>query len=376
MDKNCEKPAEDSIAGPGVLDKYNAAGKVAKQVMEELITKCIPLADIYELTVWGNKRIIELCKEHFSSSKKMEKGVAFPVCISPNEFVGNLAPLKGESFTLKTGDLVKIELGVHMDGYPVSLAHTTFLGEPSEEDKKLLTGGYLAVLGAFKALAVNRESGVLTQMQQCIGESLNVSFLEGSASREVKRYLIEGGKTVPSKIIFGSKTENFKIKANEVFAVEAIVVLGQSEGKLKTSELRSTVFRRNIEVNSDPKTTSGRQFLKEVREKFSDMTFSINQWEDELSARVGSSDCLNNNLISPLHVYHEKSKARVAHFKWTIGVSGKRLFVLSGLVDQPSFLKTLPVLQNEEMNKIFQVTVESLTAKPLPKPKTVESGEK
>jgi methionine aminopeptidase len=41
-------------------------------------------------------------------SKKLEKGVAFPTCISVNECVGHYSPLKSESRTLADGDLVKM----------------------------------------------------------------------------------------------------------------------------------------------------------------------------------------------------------------------------------------------------------------------------
>lgn len=50
-------------------------------------------------------------------SKKIEKGIAFPTCISVNNVCGHYSPLKDESSTLNNGDLAKIDLGVHIDGY-------------------------------------------------------------------------------------------------------------------------------------------------------------------------------------------------------------------------------------------------------------------
>lgn len=48
--------------------------------------------------------------------KRVEKGVAFPTCVSVNEVVGHYSPLEDE-VVLKEGDVVKVELGVHIDGY-------------------------------------------------------------------------------------------------------------------------------------------------------------------------------------------------------------------------------------------------------------------
>ena len=58
----------------------------------------------------------------------MEKGVAFPTCISVNNIVGHLSPLKSEDQQLKDGDLVKIDLGCHIDGFVGLVAHTIVVG--------------------------------------------------------------------------------------------------------------------------------------------------------------------------------------------------------------------------------------------------------
>ena len=47
----------------------------------------------------------------------MEKGISFPTCISVNNIVGHYSPLKSEDQQLKEGDVAKIALGVHIDGF-------------------------------------------------------------------------------------------------------------------------------------------------------------------------------------------------------------------------------------------------------------------
>ena len=44
-----ENDTESSLEIPGVVDKYQAAGKVANKVLQYLKTKCDEGADIYEL---------------------------------------------------------------------------------------------------------------------------------------------------------------------------------------------------------------------------------------------------------------------------------------------------------------------------------------
>jgi len=50
-------------------------------------------------------------------SKKMERGIAFPTCISVNNIFGHYSPMGDESTLLSEGDIAKIDLGCHLDGF-------------------------------------------------------------------------------------------------------------------------------------------------------------------------------------------------------------------------------------------------------------------
>lgn len=99
-----------------------------------MIEKCKPSADIQELCKWGNSRIMEET-EKFSPKKKIFKGIALPVCISPGSICGYFSPLAEESRKLQEGEVAKIELGVNIDGFPALLAHTIIVGKSDDEKK-------------------------------------------------------------------------------------------------------------------------------------------------------------------------------------------------------------------------------------------------
>ena len=48
-----EKDAESSLAIPGIVDKYQAAGKIANKVLKFIITACVDGADIYDICKAG-----------------------------------------------------------------------------------------------------------------------------------------------------------------------------------------------------------------------------------------------------------------------------------------------------------------------------------
>jgi len=78
---------------------------------------------VVDICTLGDKLINDLIAGVFKTGK-MEKGVAFPTCISINNCAGHFSPLADDTTTLKDEDLVKIDLGVHIDGFISVVAHT------------------------------------------------------------------------------------------------------------------------------------------------------------------------------------------------------------------------------------------------------------
>jgi methionine aminopeptidase len=89
-------------------------------------------------------------------SKKLERGIAFPTCLSVNEICGHYSPCADESQALANEDLVKIELGAHIDGYTANLAHTLIVGGKAKDKKAAVT---LAAYDAFTAATKVIKSG-------------------------------------------------------------------------------------------------------------------------------------------------------------------------------------------------------------------------
>ena len=91
-----EEYAEESfIDKPVVLDKYKAAAEVTNAALKHALGLCVPGADIHTVCMTVDKFIDEELKKVFSSkkSKKLERGVAFPCCISVNHIMGHYSPL-------------------------------------------------------------------------------------------------------------------------------------------------------------------------------------------------------------------------------------------------------------------------------------------
>ena len=70
----------------------------------------VPGADIATICATTDEYIEEEVKKTFASkkSKKMERGISFPTCISVNAVMGHYSPLMDESSQLAEGDVAKM----------------------------------------------------------------------------------------------------------------------------------------------------------------------------------------------------------------------------------------------------------------------------
>lgn len=90
---------ESFIERPAILDKYKAAAQVTNAALQKVISLAVVGADIYTICLEGDKFMDEELKKTFNNkkSKKLERGVAFPTCVSVNNIYGHYSPMKEES---------------------------------------------------------------------------------------------------------------------------------------------------------------------------------------------------------------------------------------------------------------------------------------
>ena len=273
----------ENLSAPGVLEKFQTAGKIASTVLIELISKCVVDADVHQLCVWGNKRIEQEAAKHYGS-KKIPKGVAFPVSIAPNDIAGHFSPLKDESVKLAAGDLVKIDFGVHVDGFPVLVAHSILVGGKTDDPAKLkaASAAYRALETAVKGLKPGVHNNQLTHTFNEVATAYGTQTIEGVLGHAIRRFLIDSNDVVILKETAEQKVAPYEFKVNDVFALDVFVTANETDGKTKEGEQRVTIFKQIPDENHDVKTKAAKKMLNEVNNRFFGFGFSLNDFEDEL----------------------------------------------------------------------------------------------
>jgi len=143
---------ENFIEKPAILDKYKAAAQVTNAALARLIPLLTVGSDIHKLCQESDKFMEEELRKVFNNkkSKKLERGIAFPTCISVNNVFGHYSPMADETQALQEGDIAKIDLGCHLDGFIAQAGHTVFV---SADPSAKATGKKAeAVLAAYNSM--------------------------------------------------------------------------------------------------------------------------------------------------------------------------------------------------------------------------------
>eukprot|EP00929_Paragymnodinium_shiwhaense_P030745 TRINITY_DN1736_c0_g2_i1.p2 TRINITY_DN1736_c0_g2~~TRINITY_DN1736_c0_g2_i1.p2 ORF type:complete len:389 (+),score=172.16 TRINITY_DN1736_c0_g2_i1:105-1271(+) len=308
------------LSNPDVTTKYQTCALIVNKAVQKVLEACVDDADVHELCKMSDDFMIEETGKLYNKKvkdKKIEKGIAFPTCISVNELVGHFSPLQGESRKLKSGDLVKVDLGCHIDGYIAQAAHTIVIGEEKVEDRRadVIHAAWNAAEAALRLVQVGNKNTQVTEVCEKIASGFNCKPVMGIKSHQLKRFVIDGARCIANIDNVEDKVEPFEFEQNEVYCMD--IVMSTGEGKAREAELRSTVFKRNVEVNYLLKTQKARQFISEVGKRFPALPFSITAF-DESVARIGVSEAKRHELLEEYPVLTEKPKEFVAQFKFTV----------------------------------------------------------
>ncbi|XP_077294363.1 proliferation-associated protein 2G4 [Arctopsyche grandis] len=324
-----DKEPERTVQEPLVLTKYKMAADIVNRILGLVLQKCVAGASVREICEYGDNLITEDTSKVFKKEKEMKKGIAFPTCVSINNCICHFSPLPSEAdHMLKEGELAKIDLGAHIDGFIAVVAHSIIVSKPvenEEAEKKKVTGrqadvlkaAYLASEVALRLLKSGNETGAVTDAVNKVATAFKCKPVEGMLSHQLKQFKIDGEKTIIQNPTAAQKKEHekFKFDLHEVYAMDVLVSTGEGVGR--ESEKRVTVYKKTEETYQ-LKLKTARMFYIEVKHKHGAMPFNLRSFENEVKARMGIVECINHKVIEPFPVLYEKPGELVAHFKFTV----------------------------------------------------------
>ena len=144
-------------------------------------------ATVLSLCTLGDSTILSLLKTVYTEDEKMSKGIAFPTCVCPTSIVCHLSPLVSDpeaTIALKNGDMVRVELGVQIDGYIAQAAHTFVVGATKENpvvgrQADVIQAAYSAAELAARLIRPGNDSRMVTDSISKIAKEFNCTAVEG-----------------------------------------------------------------------------------------------------------------------------------------------------------------------------------------------------
>jgi len=257
----------------------------------------------------------------YNNKKHMEKGLGFPTCLSVNHIVGHFSPMSSDQTVLKEGDLIKLDLGAHIDGYISVAAHTFVLtGNPvTGKQADVILAANTAAEAALRLLRPGNKNTQITEAIGKVAAEFKVNPVVGVLSHNMKRFIIDGEKVVINKVDVDQKVDEIEFAPHEVYAID--IVMSSGEGKPKEVDERTTVYKRAVETVYKLKTKTSREILSQIDKQFPTFPFTIRAL-DEKKVRFGIKECRDHDLVQTYPVLAEKEGEFVSHIKFTALVLG------------------------------------------------------
>jgi len=358
MSDDEQEETVNDLSNPDVTTKYRTGGDIAQKALAAVCEACVEGADIGELCALGDKIIEEETGKLYNKKvkgRKIEKGVAFPTCVSVNDLIAHFCPcLDTTKYALKAGDVAKVELACHIDGFITGAGHTVIVG-PSEAvaDRRadVVMAAWNAAEAAIRLVQVGNTNTAVTEAFNKIGAEFNCKPVQGVLSHQVKKHVIDGSRVIVNCPQEGEKPEEFEFEMNEVYCID--VVMSTGEGKPKESDLKSTVFKRAVEKSYNLKTQKARQFISEVNRRFPALPFTLRAIEDEQVARVGISEARRHELLEEYPVFREKEGQVVAKFKFTLLLLPGGTKKITGLPLADGQVASTMEVKDEDLKKLL-----------------------
>eukprot|EP01133_Synstelium_polycarpum_P007618 gene7618-8912_t len=357
-----ETAAVEDISSPAVLGFYESASIIVNKVIKEVMAKCVDGANILEICNFGDAMIEAEVKLIYTKRKGLERGVAFPTSISVNNCVGHFSPALGDTRTLKNADVVKIDLGVHFDGYMSLGAHTIIIGanQATPVTGKVadaVCAAHYALEAAMRMVKPGQKPSQVTEVITKICESYDVQAVQGILSHDLKRYLLDGEKVIFNKVPAGQHMKDAAFEEYEVYCLD--VVISTAQGKVRELNDRCTIYRRDQNQNYNLKLKSSRDFIQEVNQRFPALPFTTRSFADQNKVKLALSECVEHQLLSTFPILYEREGETVVQFKTTILVlpSGNTKLTCTDL--PLPFVSSVHSIQDESVKEVLARTLKN-----------------
>ncbi len=207
------------------IKKIELAGKILSSVLKQVATAALEGTSLLFLDALARKLIKEAGAEpSFLGYQPHGAGKPYPavICASLNEVVVHGVPTERH---LKSGDVLKIDLGVRYDGWNADAAITVGIGELSPKAKNLIEVTRRALTLGIQAAKPGKHLGDIGAAIQSYVTRNGFSVVKGLTGHGIGRELHEE----PAVLNEGKRGAGLLLEPGMALAIEPMVSAGSGE---------------------------------------------------------------------------------------------------------------------------------------------------
>lgn len=237
------------------LECYLKAGKIASEQREKTRRK-----DHVGST------LLTICES--IEREIQEKGgmPAFPVNVSLNDIAAHYTAEPNDETIVRENDVLKIDIGVHVEGY---IADTAVTVSKDPHHDSLIKSAENALNEAVRISRVNTKASEIGKLIENTISNTGFKPIQNLSGHSLAQYTIHAGKSIPNIRTVGP---SFSLLSSQAYAIEPFVTMKDGQGVVFEGNIRN-IFA--IISRKPVKDEFVNEFLTYLWNKFRTLPFAL-----------------------------------------------------------------------------------------------------
>lgn len=282
------------------LQTYKNVGKLLAEIREQV-----------RPTVKPGVKLVEIAETTEDLIRQRGAKPAFPCNVSVNEIAAHYSPPATDDTAIKEGDMVKVDMGAHLDGYIADTAFTVAIGEKAE----MVQVVERALEAAINAVKPGVDVGEIGKVVEETATASGLKPVRNLTGHSLARWDLHAGITVPNV----NEQTGQKLNVGDVVALEPFVTDGAGYVE---DQKKVYIFRYLRDMPT--RLRMSRELLRDVKREYNGLPFA-ERWlakrMSKLRLELTLRELAGIGALWPYYVLAERAKGKVAQAEHTVIVT-------------------------------------------------------
>lgn len=294
-----------------IPEQYTRAGKIARD-MREWVLENVSVPQTY----------VEIADKVEAEIARRGGQPAFPTGIGVNSVTAHYAPQEGDETRIGEDDLVKIDYGVHFDGY---IADTAVTISESPKFQLLMETTKKALEAAINVVKRDPRTGEVGKAIETTAKAEGFKTISNLSGHTLEQYTVHAGKSIPNVYAPNQPV----LKRDDVFAIEPFLTWGDAAGYVR-DDPRVTIYSLIMRKRTGVKELD--ELVDHIWNQRKSLPFTPRWFTKQFpKERLGKllAELERRRMVRGYPTLVEASNAPVAQFEHTMKLEGNSLVILT-----------------------------------------------